>query len=562
MGKAKKIFTNFRVILLLVFLVFALTSIFTLNPSNWFATGVTIQSIETNSLASEAGMSSPDTKTSPMQRERILQIDNTKITSTDQFYELTSNLEPQTPIRITTTEATYTILTPTISDDTIDESSNNNDTTNSTNQTNNINTISPGEEISLGISVTQPAKNNLRKGLDLAGGTRVLLAPTERVSEETLEVTAESLNERLNVYGLSDISITPATDLAGDQYIVIEIAGATEKEVRELLSKQGKFEAKIANQTVFSSANEDITYVCRSADCSGIDPQRGCQAQQDGSHICSFSFAISLSPEAAQKQADLTEELTIEYTANSRYLSESLILYLDDEEVDSLRIGADLQGRPVTDISISGSGYGNGQDNAIEDTLNNMKKLQTILITGSLPIELEIVKMDTISPELGEEFLDNLTIVAIIAILAVFTTIMLRYRKPKIAIPMSLIMLSEIVLILGFAALVGWNLDLAALAGIIIAAGTGVDHLIIISDETLKGVSQKTKLTEKIKAAMAIVMGAYFTTAVGMLPLWFAGAGLLKGFAFTTIMGITLGVFVARPAYANIIRILFDSDDE
>ncbi|MBT4605058.1 hypothetical protein HOC01_05445 [archaeon] len=542
-SKTKQIFTNFRVILLIVFVLFALTSIFTINPTNWFADGVTIQSVEADSLAQQAGILSPDGGTTPMQKERILEIDGTKITSIEQFYELTTNIQEQTAVRITSTSANYLILTPLLN-----ESNSNESNTQLT-------------QIDLGINVVEPAKNNLRKGLDLAGGTRVLLTPTERVSDETLEVTAESLYERLNVYGLSDISITPASDLAGDQYIIIEIAGATQTEVEELLSKQGKFEAQIANQTVFSSANDDINYVCRSADCSGIDPQRGCQANQEGAYACSFFFSISLSAEAAQKQADVTQTLDVEYSGTSRYLSEDLILYLDDEEVDSLRIGAELQGRAITDISISGSGAGISQEAAIEDTLNNMRRLQTILITGSLPVELEIVKIDTISPALGEEFLSNLTLVAIIAILAVFTTIMVRYRKPKIAIPMSIIMLSEIILILGFAALVGWNLDLAALAGIIIAAGTGVDHLIIISDETLRGEKQATKLKAKVKAAMGIVMGAYFTTVVGMMPLWFAGAGLLKGFAFTTIIGITLGVFIARPAYANIVKILLEQDE-
>jgi len=53
---------------------------------------------------------------------------------------------------------------------------------------------------------------------------------------------------------------------------------------------------------------------------------------------------------------------------------------------------------------------------------------------------------------------------------------------------------------------------------------------------------------------MFIVMAAYFTTCAGMIPLWFAGAGLLKGFAFTTIVGISFGVLIARPAYAAVIE--------
>ena len=228
-------------------------------------------------------------------------------------------------------------------------------------------------------------------------------------------------------------------------------------------------------------------------------------------------------------------------------------MVLDDKEVDRLRIGAELKGRAATNIQISGSGSGKTQAEALSVSLENMKRLQTIIITGSLPTKLNIVKLDTISATLGKEFLQNVMLVGVIAIFAVITIVVIRYRQVKVIIPMTFALISEIVLILGFAALVGWNLDLAAIAGIIVMAGTGVNHLVIITDEALKG-EAVLDWKQKIKNAMIIVMGAYLTTFSGMLPLWFAGAGILKGFAFTTIAGTTFGVFIARPAYAAIIE--------
>ena len=187
-----------------------------------------------------------------------------------------------------------------------------------------------------------------------------------------------------------------------------------------------------------------------------------------------------------------------------------------------------------------------------------MKNLQTILITGSLPVKLNVVKTDTISPVLGEEFVKNALLVGLFAILAVSVVIFIRYRKWQISVPMLISMMSEVVLLLGFASLIGWNLDLAAIAGIIIAVGTGVDHLIVISDESLRTGTGGTQLSfkEKIKRAFFIIMGAYFTTCVAMIPLWFAGAGLLKGFAVTTIFGISFGIFITRPAFAAAVEVL------
>ena len=39
-----------------------------------------------------------------------------------------------------------------------------------------------------------------------------------------------------------------------------------------------------------------------------------------------------------------------------------------------------------------------------------------------------------------------------------------------------------------------------------------------------------------------------------MFPLFGAGAGLIRGFAITTILGVTIGVFITRPAYAAILE--------
>ena len=94
------------------------------------------------------------------------------------------------------------------------------------------------------------------------------------------------------------------------------------------------------------------------------------------------------------------------------------------------------------------------------------------------------------------------------------------------------------------------------IAGIIAGMGTGVNDQIVITDETLRGeTSASYNWKEKIKRAFMIIMLAYFTLVVAMIPLMFAGAGLLKGFALTTIIGITVGVFVTRPAYSQFVEI-------
>ncbi|MBT4651590.1 hypothetical protein HOC13_03655 [Candidatus Woesearchaeota archaeon] len=521
MATVKKVLGNWRVIILLVFLLFAIIAI---KPNPWVE-GVMIKNVITNSSASDAGIGNPGPNVVPLAKERVTSVGGMDVNSVKTYYDTVSELEVGETVHLETNEGSYTLL---IGEDELGIAD-------------------------LGLKVYVAPTSNVRKGLDLEGGTRVLLKPVEEISEEDLEITIANLKERLNVYGLSDVIVRQASDLSGGDFILIEIAGVTEEEVKELLSKQGKFEAKIGNDTVFFGGKKDITYVCRSADCSGINPSRGCWQVEGGSWACSFFFGITLSPEAADRQAELTSKLEVVVGEGGAYLSEPIILYLDDNEVDSLNIGSELKGRATTDIQISGSGVGAIKSEAATDALQNMKRLQTIIITGSLPVKLEIVKMDTISPSLGKEFLNNAVLIGLLAALAVSVIVFLRYRKAKVVLPMVLTMLSEVVLILGFAALVGWNLDLASIAGIIIVLGTGVDHLIVITDEVIRG-EVLTDWKQRVKNAMFIVMAAYFTTCAGMIPLWFAGAGLLKGFAFTTIVGISFGVLIARPAYAAVIE--------
>ncbi|MBI2671741.1 hypothetical protein HYX16_02300 [Candidatus Woesearchaeota archaeon] len=404
------------------------------------------------------------------------------------------------------------------------------------------------------IQVKKVERTNIKRGLDLVGGIRVLLKPEENLNEKDMDGLVSILNNRLDVYGLSDINIRSAKDLSGETFILAEIAGATKEEVETLIAKQGKFEAKIGNLTVFEGGKRDIPFVCRGdGSCSGVVPP--CDFN-NGQYNCKFEFTIRLSGNAAKKHAEITRN--IPDTAGG-YLEKNLDLYLDDKLVDTLRISNTLKGQEATAIAISGPGAGGSQQEAYRTAIKNMDKLQTVLITGSLPQKVNIIKIDNISPLLGEEFVSNIFYVFLAAIFGVIVVTFARYRRLKIIIPMIITMMSEIIIILGFAALIGWNLDLVSIAGIITAVGTGVDDQIVIVDELLNK-QQELNWKRRLKNAFFIVLAAYATTVAAMIPLWNAGAGIVRGLALTTIVGITAGVFITRPAFGSIVESLLEEE--
>src|SRR3989344_2794534 len=423
-----------------------------------FEKGVIIKSIEQNSTASESGL---------IAGEIITSINGEKVETIEDYSRLINSILPsEDPVKLLiATKTQETLLF-----------------TNSTPE----------------ITVSNLPKTKIKTGLDLSGGARAL------VDTEEKEITSSELNdliavtsERLNVYGLKDVQIKPVSDLSGKNYMLVEIAGSTPKELESLIGQQGKFEAKIGNETVFEGGNKDITYVARTGDQSGI---YSCSAYQGG-EICNFRFAISLSEKAAQKHANITNELGID-PENLQYLDKKLDLYLDDKLVDSLYIGKDLKGSSTTQIAISGSGTGAARQEAYENAEVDMKQLQTVLISGSLPFKLKIEKLDTISPVLGKEFTKNMIIIAFTVFLIISVVLFIKYRRIKLTLAVILTMFSEAFITLAIAALIRWNLDAPSIAGII--AGIG--------------------------------------------------AGMLKGFALTTIIGVSVGILITRPAFSDIVK--------
>ena len=499
---------TWKIWLLIIIVALSLMSIF-ITPA-FFQKGVLVTSVETNSTAFEQGL---------RQGQIIIEIDSQKITNINDFTKIMQG-------KFDSNESVKTIL-----------------------QTKDSEIILFSNQAPE-IIVSEIPKTNIKMGLDLAGGSRALVqAQGKKLTSSEVNDLVDVITNRFNVYGIADMNIRPVSDLTGNHFMLIEIAGATPKDLEELISKQGKFEAKIGNETVFVGGEKDIASVCRNdATCAGIET---CQQSQEG-YFCNFRFSIYLSEEAAKQHAEITDKLEVNITSQGKYLSEKLDLYLDDSLVDSLLIGEGLKGRVTTQISISGSESGATQSDAYDKAEESMHKLQTILITGSLPYKLEIVKLDTISPILGKEFIKSILLAGLVALLAVAIIIFIRYKKFKSSIALLITSVSEVIIILGIASFIEWNIDLPSIAGILATIGTGIDQQIIILDEARQ--STFLSIKQRMKRAFTIILGAYFTAVVALLPLLWAGAGLLKGFAITTIIGITAGVLITRPAFTDMIR--------
>jgi len=503
-----KIKLGLRLWILIVLLVLSLLSIFGMPPV-FLQEGVLISEVDTNSTAFDVGF---------RKGQIITNIDGQKINSFEDYNKI---VQP----KYLTGERVKTIF-----------------------QTSEGEIIYFSEGVPQ-INLGEIPKSNIKTGLDLSGGSRALVqAKDVRLTSQELGDLVSVTEKRLNVYGISDVKVAPVSDLEGNNFMLVELAGSTPNDLKNILENQGKFEAKIGGKVVFVGGEKDISSVGRNPPEAIVEQ---CQ-ESGGGWFCNFRFSIFLSEDAARRHAEITDSLEVNFSTQGRYLNETLDLYLDDVLVDSLLISEGLKGRLTSQISISGSGSGRTRDAAYTSSEEEMNQLQTVLITGSFPYQLEIVKLDTVSPLLGKEFGKTILIAGVLALLAASLVVFIRYRNIKSSLALIFISFSEVIIILGIAALIEWNIDLPGIAGILATIGTGFDDQIIILDEA----KQETHLSmkQRMKRAFAIIMGAYFTAVVALFPLLWAGAGLLKGFAFTTIIGITVGVMITRPAFSEIVK--------
>ena len=503
---------GFKIWLYIIVLVLAIMSIFVSSSGiAFFQKGVLITSVEQNSSAFDSGL---------RQGQIITQINNQKIEdmhSFSDYIQKTFPVEEEIKLIIKTKDADIILYTKYAPD----------------------------------ITVSAIPKTGIKTGLDLSGGARAIIgAEGVELTDQEAKDLAEIIANRINYYGLKDIQIAPFSDLSGNNYIRIEIAGATPKDLSSMIESQGKFEAKIGNETVFIGGERDIASVCRNdATCAYI---QSCQQISSGEYSCRFTFTIYLSEEAAQRHADITSKIPINSTS-PEYLSKPLDLYLDDKLVETLLISKDLKGEVTTRIAISGSGSGPTEEEAYDAAQEDMHNLQTILITGSFPYKLKILKLDVISPNLGSNFTKAIFLAGFVAVFCVALVVFFKYRKIKQSFAVLGIGISEIIITLGVASFLDINLDLSAIAGILAAIGTGVNDQIVMLDEAKRRTSDSS-IKSRIKNAFEIIMGAYLTLVAAMIPLYLVGGGLLKGFASTTIIGLTIGILVTRPAFGEMIK--------
>ncbi len=386
---------------------------------------------------------------------------------------------------------------------------------------------------------------SLKFGLDFEGGSFVKLklinnsTPGQPIPDATLERTKLIMETKINEYGLKNTPVNTVRDDAGNAYVLVDFAGIPYDQAMSIVGRQGKFEMRIQTQ------GNESAFILDSSDVQGVSEPT---AHMDSSGTePAYGVTFGLTKAGAEK----FQQACIQYGATTDPNNHYVMMILDDRVFYSRPLSAELANSLKTkpeDTMIAMTGTGTEGQKMAKDVSVHMS-------AGSLPVNVQVVSSGQVPAEQGAMFKTVVIIAMVLAQCAIGAVMYFRYREPRIILPMFLTSIFEVIILLGLAAFINWEIDLPSVAGIIAVIGTGIDQLIIITDEVMTTGKAPTtkKILQKLSSAFKIIVSSAATVVVAMVPLWYMGFGALKGFAITTILGVFIGILITRPAYGRII---------
>ncbi|TMT85395.1 preprotein translocase subunit SecD [Haloterrigena sp. H1] len=387
------------------------------------------------------------------------------------------------------------------------------------------------------------------------------------VSQRTRDQIIETIQTKINAAGLSGGTVYEQTTPNGNHYIVVEVPNMGSNELRNILSERGVVEVVAYYPT--ESGNQTNETVLTGDDIASVDPPQQPQSRP-GQASQGYVVPVQVSEEAApgfQQQMN-DQGFTDPNEGMGRCSLGTTNGTVDfDHEAEQYCLVTVTDGKPVAAHSMGSSLADSmrsqewANDPTFQMGAQNQQDAQSLSVNlkaGSLRAPLDFGESQVYSIEAAhaDQFKQYSLLIGLLSVLTVSGVVYARYTDTRVALPMIVTALAEVVVLLGFAALIRMPLDLSHVAGFIAVVGTGVDDLVIIADEVMDegDVSSERVFQSRFRKAFWVIGAAAATTVVALSPLAVLSLGDLRGFAIITILGVFIGVLITRPAYGDILR--------
>ena len=351
-----------------------------------------------------------------------------------------------------------------------------------------------------------PLANSIKQGLDLQGGSHVVLQAVEtkefKVDDDALNRSVKIIERRINGLGLTE----PVIQRQGKDRIIVELPGVKDPEnAIAMLGRTALMEFKDDQGNVVLTGKD-------------LKDARA-QVSQGNAAVVGLEF----NDEGAKKFAELT----------ARNIGRTIAIELDGKVLTA----------PVVQEAITGGRAQISGQRSIEEA----EQLAILLRSGSLPVKIEVLENRTVGPTLGQDSKEKSIKAFFIGIAAIYVFMLVFYRLAGVVADIALLL--YVMLLLLTMRYLGATLTLPGIAGIILSIGMAVDANVLIferfKEEIRKGKTLRSAMGSGFSRAIITILDSNITTLMAAAILFYLGTGPIKGFAVTLSLGPLLSMFTA-----------------
>lgn len=372
------------------------------------------------------------------------------------------------------------------------------------------------------IALVKPLAFSIRQGLDLQGGTHVVLEAEDTdiatVNDDAMNRVVAIMEKRVNALGLTE----PIIQREGERRVIIELPGVKDPEAAiQTIGKTAMLEFK----------DEEGNTLLTGTD---LKDAQAATNSNNGQNVVNLEF----SDEGAKKFADAT----------TKNVGRTLSILLDGQVLTAPNVREPITGGRA---EISGN-----------KTLEEAQNLAVVLRSGALPVKVNIIETRTVGPSLGQDSKDKSEFAFAIGIGAVLIFMLIFYRLSGFFADVAL--LAYTIMLLGLLYLLDATLTLPGVAGIILSIGMAVDANVLIFEHfkeeyQVQGKSIRLAMDSGFKRAFTTIFDSNITTIIAAVVLFFLGTGTIRGFAVTLGIGTVLSMFTAITLSQYMLKLMIAS---
>lgn len=441
-----------------------------------------------------------------------------------------------------------------------------------------------------GLAATLLTDTSPQLGLDLQGGVSVVLAPKSKASTDALGKAVEIIRSRVDSLGVAE----PEISRQGGN-IVVDLPGIKNPDkARDIIGRTAelRFRPVLRELPAFGQKTDAVT----TTTAAGVTGPTGPTAAAPGATTTTATGADATVPVDGQlvpgaeipttkPEDDLPEEPVVLVTREG---AQGLRYELGPAELTGRAVRsakANFQGEWTVQVKLNGEGakqfdalaakyFGRQVAIALDGVVQSApsinarefkgtavisgqfreseaKDLALVLRYGALPVQLEELTVQAVSPSLGRDQLRAGLLSGAFGLALVALYMLVYYRLLGLVvwagIALSGALIYSLTSYLGETS--GLSLTLAGVTGLIVSVGVTVDSYVVyferLKDEVRSGRTIRSSLDRGFTRSFRTILAADFVSLIGAGLLYLLAVGSVRGFAFFLGMSTLLDIAVA-----------------